>query len=243
MSNNPLRVMLTGAVSGLVIAFAFVAWFGGWTSIETVDAVAGMVGTAGATPVFVTDADAMWLLTLFLGAVGGLILAGVSYAGGRALEPDAPAYRLGWVAPIGLILGSVMAYSVVRLGVTIGGDSTGSEVAVPVTTFVLVAALAGIAAGMVIAPIVAALARPANIGPRNEATPVSSKAFWLDTMGAVGVPTLAAVIIAILAISFAQLLLSAESTVVAVTAFAVVAALILGGTTLLALRPWDRSES
>jgi hypothetical protein len=233
--------MLTGAISGVVIAFAFMAWFGGWTSIETVDAVAGLTGTAGATPVFVTDADAMWLLTLFLGAVGGMVVAGVSYAGERALEPDAPAYQLGWLIPIGLVLGSVMAYSVVRLGVTIGGETDGSNVVVPAATFVLVAALAGLAGGMVIAPIVAALARPANIGPRNEATPVSSKAFWLDTMGAVGLPTLAAIIIAFLAISLAQLLLSAESTVVAVTAFSVVAALILGGTTLFALRPWDRS--
>jgi hypothetical protein len=45
---------------------------------------------------------------------------------------------------------------------------------------------------------------------------------------------------ALLAVGLAQILLSAESTAVTVSVFAVVGAIILGGTTLLALRPWEK---
>ena len=113
----------------------------------------------------------------------------------------------------------------------------------PVATFVLVAAFAGLLGGAMIAPIVDALARPATIGPKNAATPVSSRAFWMDLGGAIGVPLLALGIGALLAIGLAQLLLSADSTTVTVVTFSLVAAAILGLVTLLAYRPWDRSGS
>ena len=42
-----------------------------------------------------------------------------------------------------------------------------------------------------------------------------------------------------LAIGLSQILLNTHSTAMAVTIFAIAGALILGGTSLLALRPWD----
>ena len=62
----------------------------------------------------------------------------------------------------------------------------------------------------------------------------------MDFGGAIGIPALAIAIGALLAISLAQILLAADSVAVTVTIFAVAGAVILGGTTLLALRPWDR---
>ena len=44
----------------------------------------------------------------------------------------------------------------------------------------------------------------------------------------------------VLAIGLAEVLLNANSTAITVTVFAVVGAIILAGTTLLALRPWEK---
>jgi hypothetical protein len=78
------------------------------------------------------------------------------------------------------------------------------------------------------------------VGEANQATPVSSKAFWMDLGGAVGVPILAIAAGALLAVSLAQILLNMDSGDLAVAIFAAAGAVILGGTTLMALRPWDR---
>jgi hypothetical protein len=56
----------------------------------------------------------------------------------------------------------------------------------------------------------------------------------------VGIPSVAIAIGALLAVGLAQVLLSAGSTVATVSVFSLVGAIILGGTTLLALRPWEK---
>jgi hypothetical protein len=53
---------------------------------------------------------------------------------------------------------------------------------------------------------------------------------------------LAIAIGALLAIGLAELLLSADSAAVSVAVFSVVGAVILGGTALFAIRPWDRGS-
>lgn len=235
--------MLNGAIAGVLIAFGCIAWFGGYLAIDTVDAVTLIPNSSVAEPQFVATANSLWWLLLLLGAVGGLIVAGISYGVGRVLEPEPAAYPAGWLLLLGSVLGAVVVFSTVRLGITIWGATEAEIATMPVATFVLVAAFAGLLGGAMIAPIVDALARPATIGPRNEATPVSSRAFWMDLGGAIGVPLLALGIGALLAIGLAQLLLSAESTTVTVVTFSLVAAAILGLVTLLAYRPWDRSGS
>lgn len=234
--------MLNGAIAGVLIALGCVAWFGGYLGIETVDAVTMVPNTPVAEPQFVATANSLWLLLLLLGAAGGLVIAGISYGVGRILDPEAGAYPAAWLLLLGAVLGAVVTFSTVRLGITIWGDLEAEIMSVPVATFVLVAASAGLLSGAIIAPIVDALARPVTMGPRNEATPVSSRAFWMDVGGAIGVPLLAVAIGAIVAVSLAQLLLSVDSNVVAVVIFSVFAALVLGLAALLAYRPWDRSS-
>ena len=243
MRRNPTGAILNGSIAGILIAFGCVAWLGGYLAIDTVDAVTQVPNTPAAEPQFVATANSLWLLLFIVGAVGGLIIAGISYAVGRVLDPEASAYPAGWLLLLGFVLGGVLVFSTVRLGVTIWGSAEGDLVSVPVATFILVAAFAGLLGGAIVAPIVDVLARPATIGPRNEATPVSSRAFWMDLGGAIGVPLLAVAIGALIAIGLAELLLSADSTVVTVATFSLVAAAILGAVTLLAYRPWDRSSS
>ena len=235
--------MLNGAIAGVLIAFGCVAWFGGYLGLETVDAVTLIPNTPAAEPQFVATANSLWLLLFLLGAVGGLVVATISYGVGRVLDPEADAYPAGWLLLLGAVLGAIVVFSTVRLGITIWGDLEAGIMSVPVATLILVAGFAGLLAGAIIAPIVDALARPATIGPRNEATPVSSRAFWMDLGGAIGVPVLAMGVGALLAIGLAQLLLSAESTTVTVVVFSLVSAVVFGVVTLLAYRPWDRSHT
>ncbi len=235
--------MLNGAIAGVLIAFGCVACFGGYLGLETVDAVTLIPDTPAAEPQFVATANPLWLLLFLLGAVGGLVVATIAYGVGRVLDPEADAYPAGWLLLLGAVLGAIVVFSTVRLGITIWGDLEAGIISVPVATLILVAGFAGLLAGAIVAPIVDALARPATIGPRNEATPVSSRAFWMDLGGAIGVPVLAMGVGALLAIGLAQLLLSAESTTVTVVVFSLVSAGVFGVVTLLAYRPWDRSHT
>jgi hypothetical protein len=240
MVRKPVLSLLLGAVAGALIAIGFMAFFGGFTALTTVSLLTDP-GSFAAQPVFVASQGAMWLLILFSGAVGGFIIAALTYGFGRILEPDAGKFPLRYLIPGAMVLSAAMAYAAVRLGATIAGDvANDGSVTVPVASMIVIAVIAGLVAGGATTPIVDALARPANIGPRNEATPVSSRAFWSDLMGAIGVPILSALVIAMLAIGFSQLLLAAESSIVSVVAFAGIAFVILGATTLIALRPWER---
>jgi hypothetical protein len=128
----------------------------------------------------------------------------------------------------------------VSLGLSLFGTSLEGVVAVPVTALVVVSAAAGLIAGAVTVPIVDALSRHSSIGDPNEATPATGEAFWSDFGRAVGIPAVAIAIGALLAVGLAQVLLSAGSTVATVSVFSLVGAIILGGTTLLALRPWEK---
>lgn len=238
MNRNPTAPFLQGAIGGLVLAVAFLAYFGSATALTTT--TIGAPGAGADEPVFVVGRTSLWLLVLFLGALGGLILAGVVYAGGRTRSPGVARFRLWSVAPVAMILAAVTAFATVSLGVELGGTTLEGTVTVSITSMVLIGATAGLVAGLVTAPIVDALSQPSVMGEANDATPVSSKAFWMDLGGAIGVPTLAIAIGALLAIALAQLLLNADSPEVAVAAFSIVGALILGATTALALRPWDR---
>jgi hypothetical protein len=239
MNRNPSTPFLQGAIGGLALAVAFLAFFGGATALTTVDL--GGSGAGPGEPVFMVDQTSLWLLVLFLGALGGLVLAAVVYGTGSARYPAAARFRLWYAAPAAMVLASVMAFSTVSLGVEIAGSTTEGTVIVPVTAMAVIAAAAGLIAGMATAPIVDALSQPAVIGEANDATPVSSRAFWMDLGGAIGLPALAIAIGALLAISMAEILLSADSSEVAVAIFAGAGAVILGGTAAFALRPWDRS--
>lgn len=241
MIRNPFASVLYGAVAGVLIALGLLAFFGSMTALDSIEAVRPNPPSLAAEAIFTATSTSFALLVLAVGAVGGLILTVGTYGIGRFADPDAARYPMAIVLPVGVILPAAMAWATMSLGATITGRSAESgTIAVPVLSMVVVTAIAGLIAGAATAPVVDALARPATVGPRNDATPVSSKAFWLDLMGAVGVPTLAIVTVAFLAIALSQVLLNAESMVVSVTVFSVVGAIILGGTTLLALRPWER---
>jgi hypothetical protein len=234
MSRLPVARYVLGAIGGLAVAIGLLAFFGSLTAIETV--------TMERVASFSASTSYIGILAFIVGAVGGLVVAGVAFVAGRARDPNAPRFAFGWLAIVGIVLGGSVAFSTVSLGVTVAGDRVSGMVTVPVTAMVVSVAVAGLLGGAITTPIVDALARPATFGAENAATPVTSAAFWSDLARAIGVPVLAIAIGALLAIGLAELLLSADSAAVSVAVFSVVGAVILGGTALFAIRPWDRGS-
>jgi hypothetical protein len=233
MNRLPIAPYFLGALGGLVVALAFFVFFGSLTAIETV--------TIDNVATFTATTSYMGLLTFILGAVGGVVLAAVAFVTGRARDPQGPRFAFGWLAIVGIVLGGSTAFAVVSLGVTVAGERVSGTVMMPVTAMVVAVAVAGVIGGAITTPVVDALARPATFGAQNAATPVTSAAFWSDMGRAIGVPVLAIAIGALLAIGLAEILLNADSAAVSVAIFAAVGAVILGGTALLAIRPWSRS--
>ena len=237
-TRNPAAPYFAGSVAGFSVAIALFALIVGATSITTVSI--GTAATGGLLPELSATGSLIGLLVFLAGAVGGLLVSAATYAVGRAQDPDTPRFSFPVVAPIGILLPAAVAFAVVSLGLSAFGTSLNGVVAVPIAEFVVVAAIAGLVAGAVTVPIVDGLSRQSSLGDANEATPPSSEAFWSDFGRAIGIPAVAIAIGALLAIGLAQVLLNADSTVVVVSVFAIVAAIILGGTTLLALRPWEK---
>ena len=217
---------------------ALLAVMAGATSITTVSL--GDAATGQTLPELSATGSLIGLLVFLAGAIGGLLVSGGTYAVGRAQDPDTPRFSFPVIAPIGMLLPAALAFAVVSLGLSLFGSSLDGVVSVPITAFVSVSAVAGLIAGAITVPIIDGLSRQSTVGDANEATPSSSEAFWSDFGRAIGIPAVAIAIGALLAIGLAQVLLSAESTVVTVSVFSIVGAIILGGTTLLALRPWEK---
>jgi len=237
-TRNPAVPYLVGSVAGVGVAMALFTVITGATSITTVSI--GDAATGRNLPELSATGSLVGLLVFLAGAVGGLLVSAATYAVGRAQDPETPRFSFPVIAPIGILLPAAVAFSVVSLGLSLFGNSLDGVVTVPITAFVSVSALAGLVAGAVTVPIVDALSRHSSIGDPNEATPSTGEAFWSDFGRAVGIPAVAIAIGALLAVGLAQILLRADSTVVTVTVFSVAGAVILGGTTLLALRPWEK---
>ena len=236
MTRLTIAPYVTGALGGLIIALALLAFFGSFVALDTVAIEDGVAA-------FSAGAASLGLLVFLSGAFGGLIIAAFAYVAGRARDPNAPRFAFGWLAVVGILLGGSMAFATVSVGVTTGGSSVSGAVTISVTALVASVAVAGLLAGAITAPIVDALASPAVFGEVSTATPVSSGEFWSDMVRAIGIPTLAIALGALLAVGLAELLLSTDSAAVSVAVFSLVGALILGATALFALRPWDRTTS
>ena len=237
-TRNPAAPYFVGSVAGVAVAMALLAVIVGATAITTVSLGTGSTGET--LPELTATGSLVGLLVFLAGAAGGLLVSAATYAAGRSQDPETSRFSFPVIAPIGILLPATLAFAVVSLGLSLFGNSLDGVISVPITSFVSISAVAGLIAGAVTVPIVDGLSRQSTIGDPNEATPSSSKAFWSDFGRAVGIPAVAIAIGALLAVSLAQVLLNANSTAITVTVFAVVGAIILGGTTLLALRPWEK---
>ena len=102
-----LRTTVAGAVAGGLLGLVLTAIYGGRAALGSVDAIA-LRGSVARSE-FVVSSGGMYALVLLVSMLGGLIIAGVTYALGREAEPDAPKFPLSWLLPVAAITSAIMS--------------------------------------------------------------------------------------------------------------------------------------
>lgn len=236
-----LRAVLFGALAGAVLVLVAIAVFGGRFGLGAATATPIAEGSPRATIEFVASSGGMYLMVVLTGLLVGLAVAGIGYAVGRETEPDAPKFPLRWLLPVAAFVSAVAGYSTLRAGLGLTSDITAGVVTIGVDAFIAAAVVSGLVAGGITAYIADRLARPELLGFGGVAWPTSARELMGAMARSVGIPLVAVVIAGVFAIGLAQLLLTAEGTL-AVVLFSVAGALVLGGATLVAYRPWERDR-
>jgi len=144
-----------GAIVGLVfgaVAMLFVGATGGLPKL-------GIEGEA-VTTVFAVPASALWIVTILVAAIAGVILAVVTRAIARAIDPEAASITLWIIAPVGAIVGGVVAFAVFPLGVSLLGSLADGVATVSVADMVALALITGVSGGSIIVWSSYVMARP-----------------------------------------------------------------------------------
>jgi hypothetical protein len=149
--------VVIGALAGLVLAlalFVLVAASGGIPSLEI-----ELDGT-DVIPTIAASASATWTMIVLASAVAGAIIATVTYAVARVIEPGASAAPLIVVAPLGAVIAAVVGVVVFPIGVTIMGSISEGNAIIGVADMVILAATAGLVSGGSVAWLSYILSRP-----------------------------------------------------------------------------------
>jgi hypothetical protein len=231
--NRP-RAILAGGLAGGVFALGLIAWVSGRFAL-------GSVTLLDEAPAYSISTGAAYTAVIVFAALAALLVASVTYAQRRTVEPEAARFPIRYIMPMAAGVAVIIAYAIFRLGVEMAGDVSAGLITIGVAEMTVVVLLAGLVAGGITTAVVDTLARPAFINVEPDEIPQSSSEMIGEMMRAVGAPILGIIGAALFAIVLSQLLLAVEG-VAAVAVFAVVAALILGGATLIALRPWDKDQ-
>ncbi len=156
MKPSYITATVVGAVSGLVIAlalFTLVAATGAIPSLTAVPQGSRVV------PTFQPAASATWQLVVLSGLVGGAVVAIITRAVGRVIEPESKS-SLAVVIPLGALLGAIGAMAILPLGISVLGSIDQGAVVIGVADFVVLAGLAGLVAGGIVAWITYVIVRP-----------------------------------------------------------------------------------
>jgi hypothetical protein len=157
MKPSYLTATVVGAASGLVLAlsvFTFVAAAGGIPSLT-----AELEGSS-VVPTFAPSASATWYMVVLAGLVGGAIIAVVTWAVGRTVDPEGSRSPLALVVPVGASVAAIVAMVVMPLGVTTLGTVSEGRAVVSVADMVLLVATTGILVGGAVAWLTHVLVRP-----------------------------------------------------------------------------------
>lgn len=232
MSNSRRSATIFGAVGGSAISLALFAFFLG------VYALHSPVLDGGSAFIEVTSGS-LYLLVLVLGALGGLLIGAVGYGVGVSADPEADRFPLRYLLPVASASAAILAYAVLRIGVGGFGTIEGGVVTIGALRMTVTVLLMGAVAGGITSGIAVALARPELFEFGGEAWPSSPREVARAMMSAVSAPLVAAVVAAAFAIPLSLVLIELEGDAATVV-FSVVGALVLGGTTLVATRPWEQ---
>lgn len=234
-SFNRPRAIVFGGLGGGVMALGLVAWVTGRFAL-------GSVTLASDQATYVISTGAAYTAVIVFSALAGTLVASFTYAQRSTVEPDAPRFPIRLIMPMAAVTAVIIAYGAFRLGVELTGDVSAGVITVGIAPMVMTILLAGFVAGGITTAVVDTLARPTFINIERDEIPATTGEMFGEMFRAVGVPIVGVVAAALFAILLSQVLLAIEGNA-AVALFSVVAALVLGAATLVALRPWDRDAS
>lgn len=220
--NNRSTVILTGALSGGLLAIALLAFFTGRFA-------SGAFGLAeGGNAELAVASGALYLGTIVASLLGGAVVAAVAYGVSAEDDDEVTRFELAHIMPFGLVTAVAVGYSILRAGLGITANIEAGVVTVNAAALGLTVLLAGFVAGALVAWVVSTLAAKSIVGLEGEAAPSSTAEMMKAATRAVTGPMLAIIVIAALAVALAQLLLAAEGTA-AIAIFSGAAALVLLG--------------
>lgn len=228
-----------GAAAGALLGVVAMVLWGSRASLGSVEGILLDPATGRGRSDFLISSGWLYLAVIILAMIGGLTIAAIVYAFGRENEPDGARFPLRYLLPTAALTAAIMAYASLRFGLGAAAGIESGTVTVSVFRMTIISVIAGLVSGGATASVVDALARPGFLGFEGEAVPLSPAAFTKEMMAAIGAPTIALVVVAVVAVGMSQVLLSLSATG-SVVAFSVAAALILGGAALVAYRPWER---
>ncbi len=154
-----------GAIAGLILAMAFALFAGATGGVPKLDTT-GQGSSLEAA--FAVPASAMWIVTLVLGAVGGAILAIVTVAVAKVIDPEAAGAPMLIVAPLGAVVGAVIAFAVLPLGVTVVGSVQDGIATASVAALTGLVAAVGLVGGAGVVWLSYILTRPPQAHPDPE---------------------------------------------------------------------------
>lgn len=231
---NRTRAIFAGGLAGGVFALGLIAWVSGRFALQSITLV-------GEAPTYAVSTGAAYTAVIVFSAAAALLVAAFTYAQRHTVEPDAARFPIRYIMPVAALVAVIIAYAIFRIGVEMAGDVSQGLITIGAAEMTAVVLVAGLIAGGITTAVVDTLARPAFINVDPDEIPQTSGEIIGEMTRAVGAPIIGIVGAALFAIVLSQALLALDA-VAAVAVFALVAALILGGATLIALRPWDQDQ-
>jgi hypothetical protein len=231
--------ILAGATLGALIGLAVLALAGGLVIQQGVGATLLDSESLRARAEFVVTRGAFDVLVLVAGAVGGAALGALGYVIGREAGDDNRRMRPGPLILIGAFLGALVAFGAAHATLGLAGSGDAGLLTVSVYRMILVAMIAGAAAGGVVGGTIERISQPEVLGLEGEAWPANPVLFVKEALTAVGLPILGTIVGIGFVWLLSEVLLGADH-VTALIVFGGVAALVLFGATIIAARPPTR---
>ena len=144
------------------------------------------------------------MVVIIIAMLAALLVAGLVYSFGRETDPEGSRFPLRYLLPTAALTAAIFTYAGLRAALGAMGGLEAGVVTASVFRMIVAVVVAGALGGALTASVVDALARPSFIGFEGEAVPASTGAFVKEMMTAIGAPTIALVIIAVLAVSLSQ---------------------------------------
>ncbi len=205
--NRKMTIPSAGVLAGAFLAIVGMAMAAG----AVIDDAAGFTTvdpTTGSGRGSVTaGTDAMYIYVLGFGILGGALIAYVTTAAVRSRRPAEPRFSPGAISILGSAVGAISAYSMLRIGIGIGGTITNEVVTISAFRGIVTFISVGAVAGGVVALVAERWSNAAVLALEGEAWPQNKRAFMAESLPAMAIPALALVVIAITVFGVSRVLL------------------------------------